>query len=604
MKKLLFFILFFNRLFLFAQVNCNTTDLNTIPGKWTWEKDGTAAQWQYTGPIRKEILRIMPKPVDGLVGAGSIAFWDQNAFFKSPSPRSFEFYFIIKKYECLNGYNKIQPEGETGCWIYFLGNDIEGVKFPLENAGIMYSGELGSNLLAMNIEIRQDAAGNQLLYTSSKPGIFIPHCYYFSARKGLPRRKISNRELFTSYKSNHEKLITENILRFEKMIVADEKTYNALSAKEKSEQPYWLVNGKKNKEILAGFRADREKVLNWYNGVLKRKDLDSLAYVKTINESRFDPQSLEAIAGNGFNVWAENPAFFDPGKPKDELQCLSLYIRRQDSDKPKKAFMDLFFSQFNLDVLAKLTGEPVKKNGSINTLHASISDRKTATTNAQASTGNKLIRFDNSATGEFPAGWEGEKNISVKKVEGINQLAIDKKGYWFPRQYNQEIKDKFSLSFDLSWDKAMPYYNGLFTVSFGQVLYDNPSEDYRTDLNPSSFWSLYDSYAGNYNRVVCWFDATGNNAGTLQIASYLNNESQVANKKITLPGFFGDKNKHTVALERKGNNLLVYIDKNKEAEVENAFIPAARYNIFTFSRYKGSDDAKDVYYLNNINTSY
>lgn len=182
-----------------------------------------------------------------------------------------------------------------------------------------------------------------------------------------------------------------------------------------------------------------------------------------------------------------------------------------------------------------------QKSGSANTLTASVHEMKTATSNAQQSLTKTIIQFDDLPSGEFPAGWEGEHNIFVKNVEGRNQLALDKKGYWYPRQYDQEIKDKFSLSFDLSWDKAMPYYNGLFTVSFGQVLYDNPSESYRTDLNPSSFWSLYDSYAGNFNRVVCWFDATGNNAGTLQVTSYQQNENQVANKKITLPGFWGEK---------------------------------------------------------------
>ncbi len=587
-----------------CQIDCATTDLDKIPGKWSWKKEGTAAQWQYMEPIRKEISRIMPKPVDGLVGAGSMAFWDQHAFYQKPSPRSYEFYFILKKYECLKGYNKLQPEGETGCWIYFLGNDIEGVKFPLENAGIIYSEELGSYLLAMNMEIRLDAAGNQLLYTSNKPGIFIPHCYYFSARKGLPRRKISNRELFTSYKTLHEKKVMENIRRFEKMILADEKTYTALTPAEKAAQPYWLVNGKKNIEILAGFRAAREKILNWYSGILKRKDLDSLAYVKKINESLFEPETLDAPTGNGFCVWAENPAFFDPARPKDEPQCLSLYIRRQDGQKPKKEFMDLFYQQFNLDVLAKMTGEPMKKSGLVNTLTASALEMKSDTRSAQQSLIKKIIRFDDLATGEFPAGWEGEHNISVKKVEGKNQLALDKKGYWYPRQYNQEIKDKFSLRFDLSWDKAMPYYNGLFTVSFGQVHYDNTSENYRTDLNPSSFWSLYDGYAGNYNRVVCWFDATGNNAGTLHVTSYQQNETKIADKKFTLPGFLSEKNTHVVKLERNGNNLLVYLDEKKEAEVENAFIPAVRYNLYTFSRYKGSEDPKDVYYLNHIKTAY
>ncbi len=104
--------------------------------------------------------------------------------------------------------------------------------------------------------------------------------------------------------------------------------------------------------------------------------------------------------------------------------------------------------------------------------------------------------------------------------------------------------------------------------------------------------------------MVCWFDATGNNAGTLHVTSYQQNETKIADKKFTLPGFLSEKNTHVVKLERNGNNLLVYLDEKKEAEVENAFIPAVRYNLYTFSRYKGSEDPKDVYYLNHIKTAY
>ena len=52
-------------------------------------------------------------------------------------------------------------------------------------------------------------------------------------------------------------------------------------------------------------------------------------------------------------------------------------------------------------------------------------------------------------------------------------------------------------------------------------------------------------------------------------------------------------------MQRKGNALLVFINDNKEAELENVFIPSVKYNLYTFSRYKGnnSDNKNDVFYL-------
>ncbi len=603
MKLFLISALLFTGFTSTAQGFCATNDVKKYPGKWTWKKDGTAAQWQFTEPIRKEIQRILPSPLEGLFGEGSMAFWRDNAYFNLPSPRSAEFYLILRKYECLEKYKLIQPEGETGCWVYFLLNNIEGVKFPLQTETSIKDPETDKSYQVMNMEIRTDAAGNQLIYTSSKPGIYVPHCYYFSSRKGLPRKRISNRALFLLYKKKHEKRVTEDILRFEKMIAADEKTYQSLSAKEKAEQPYWIENGKKNKVYLEKFRAEKETILNWYKKSMLRNDLDSPACVQTVNPYIFSPEKLDAAPGMGFGVWEDNPDFFDLKKPKDEPQCMALYIRRQDNDKPKKDFMDLFYSQFNLDVLARLTGEKQKKINGINSISHSISDKKSATLNAQQTTENSMD-FSQSVPGNFPADWEGEDNISVRNESGKNQLALDKPGYWYPRQYNQEIQDKFSLSFDLSWNKDIPYYGGLFTVSFSKVAYDNPSEKYRTDINPASFWSLYDSYAGGFNRVVCWLDVHGNNGGTLEVISYSASESQVAVKKVNLPAVAGANNKHQLRFERSGNALVIYIDNRKEAQVENAFIPEVAYNLYAFSRYKGTTEKTDVFFLNNIKVKY
>lgn len=108
-----------------AQINCNTLDINKVSGKWVWQKDGYGKQWQQCEPIRKEMQRIMPLALDGLHATNSIAFGDMPAVPNTPAaPKYYECYLMLKKYECLKGYNILQPEGETGCWVYFVMNSI------------------------------------------------------------------------------------------------------------------------------------------------------------------------------------------------------------------------------------------------------------------------------------------------------------------------------------------------------------------------------------------------------------------------------------------------------------------------------------------------
>jgi len=143
-------------------------------------------------------------------------------------------------------------------------------------------------------------------------------------------------------------------------------------------------------------------------------------------------------------------------------------------------------------------------------------------------------------------------------------------------------------------------------VSFSEIPYDNAGERYKMDDNQNQYWSLYDSYVGKFNRVMVWFDPNWNGGGTLEVYSYDKNETIGVKKRITLPDFYLTKNRHQLKIQRKGNVLLVFINDKKEAEIENVFISSVKYNLFTFSRYKGnnSDNKNDVFYLGNINVSY
>ena len=398
----------------------------------------------------------------------------------------------------------------------------------------------------------------------------------------------------------------QEVLRFEKLVADDQKKYNGLSAAEKQNQNYWPEIIRKNKEILQKHKDELEKISNWYNVAMQQSTINAVAYVTSVNESHFYPERLMATPENGYNAWVDNLDFFDKTKPKDEPQCIAFFVRRDDDDLPKKNFMDLFHSQFNMDVLAKMVGEPAKKPNGINNLNASVTEIKKETNSKQEDKGPVNASFDNTADGQFPMGWLGMKNAIVQTNKGSKWLTITKDGYWYPRQYNKAIKDKFNLSFDLQWNEDIAYNSGSFTVTLGDIDYDNTGERYRLDDNQEMFWSLYNGYAGNFNRVILWFDPYWNGGGTLTVYSYDKRESLAFNKRIVLPDFYKDKNNHKLQLQRKGNGLVVIDNGKTIADLRDVFLTTAHYNIYTFSRYKGefSDNKNDVFYLGNIKTTY
>lgn len=596
------------------KVDCNTTDLNKIPGKWVWRNSAPsfqdaipASQWKVCEPVRKELQRIMPVVPDGIYATNSIAFPKGKAFWYTQSPAAYECYLMIKDYECLKGYNTIQPEGATGCWVYAVINQMDGEKFPLpcEGTGIKYYA-YESNIRVSNIEVQTDAVGNKIIYSQYRPDILQRHCYFFSARKNLPWRKLTNKELFQSYKLYFEKKLAEEITRQQKIVVDYEKTYNSLTTAEKQKKDYRWQQLESGRNYLNNLTRDNERLSFWYADVMKRPTLNDTAYVKKVNSNNFSPEELEATPGNGYNVWVDNLDYFDKTEPKDEPQCIALYLIRQDEVLPKKNFMDIFCSRFNLDVLARMVGEPAKKSDGTNNLDAALTANKKTTTAAQEEKGPFIISFDQTSTGKFPTGWFGMKNIEVQTNGNSKWLAMNKDGYWYPRQYNKEIKDNFSLGFDLQWNADIAYNSGAFTVTLGEIEYDKISERYKLDDNQPMYWSLYDSYVGNFNRVVLWFDPYWNSGGTLTVYAYDKRENVKFSKRITLPDFYKEKNTHQLRLARHGNGLVVTDNGKTIADLTDVFLPSVKYNIYTFSRYKGnlSDNKNDVFLLKNIEAVY
>lgn len=591
-----------------AQVNCSTLDINKVPGKWVWDKRGggdyapSNSQWQICSPIKNEVQRIMPVALDGLHATISIAFSNSTAVPNTNNaPKSYDCYLKLKKYECLKGYNILQPEGETDCWVYFLVNRISDLP---AGVGFGYY-ETEQDLIAGDFYTTKDAAGNRILYISSFDSPDRKMGYYFSAQDRLPLRKITWKELVRSYNRYSEKKLNSQLVYLKEGLAKNEKELVTTQYADTKEYLQKLITDRKKE--LKTLEEEKLVLQNWFTRILQEKKINENA---KIGRGTLTAKGIEQLmnGNNGqetFPVWIEDIHFFDLTKPKEQPQFIYCWLRRQDEILPKRNFMTLFYNQFNMDVLCRMVGEPAKIPNGINSINSSLDAAKEVTKTNQSTVSGYQYQFDKEPVNQFPSGWQGMKNISVKQFENNNWLALNTDGYWYPKQYNKEIKDNFSLSFNLRWNKDIAYNSGSFTVSFCSLSYDNTAEVYKTEGN-ANIMSLYDGYTGNFNRVMCWFDPYANNGGNLTIYSYAANESIVTNKKITLPEFYLTKNNQQVKLLRKGNALVVFINDRKEAEVENVFIPSVKYNLYSFSRYKGnsSDNKKDVFYLSNINAAY
>jgi hypothetical protein len=584
-----------------AQVR-NAVDLDKYPPQWVWQKGKSINQWITTTPIQKELQRIFQPLPDGIHATYSIAVGDYTAA-GTGTPKWYGPYLMLKKYEYNSFTKAIKQEGETGCWIYFQANTVDGLHWSMPGrvTDVTFNGG-DDHLFVCNLKLETDANGNQVLYTSSYGEKNLMAGYCFSANKKIPARRITRKELFTSYKIRMDKVWCEWIAKYEKMIAEDEKKYNTLAPEEKKEQNYWPELIEKNKKELNQFKQKKAALVQWYTAKMQSNNLDAPAVVERLSEN-IEVEKLDVP--EGFNVWVNDASFFDKAKPADAPQFIFLHVRRQDSDLPKKLFVDRFSDAFNLDILCKMVGETAKKPTSVNTMTASLSTAKTETKTQQDREGPVSINFQKDAAGSFPSAWNGMKNIGVQEYSNSKWLAMHKAGYWYPKQFNKTIEDGFILSFDLEWNTAISYYSGLFAVTIAQMQYDNVMQGFKTAGNERDYYSFYDAYASNFNRIVVQFDPYFNYGGQVQVIGYDINNIAVINQKVLLPNFYKEKNKHQLQISRIGNKLIVKDNGSVAIEVDNAFTGNIRYNAYIFSRYRSSNEEEtDMYYLNNVLVRY
>jgi hypothetical protein len=584
-----------------AQIS-KTVDLDKIPPQWVWKQGKSVNQWTITNPIQKELQRIFQPLPDGIHATFGIA-WGDAPLMGTGTPNGYSPYLMLKKYEYNSFTKEIKREGETGCWIYFQPNTLTSTHWSLP--GRMTDFTINGNnlqLFVCNLKVETDVNGNRVLYTSSYGVENLMAGYCFSANNKLPVRRLTRKELFTYYKMHMDKFWDEWITKFEKSIPADEKRYNSLTAEEKKQENYWPELIAKNKKNLEEFKYKKNDLARWYNQKMQSGNLDAPAVVERLSEN-IEAEKLDVK--EGFNVWIDNPSFFDKTKGADVPQFIFLHVRRQDEHLPKKIFVDRFSDAFNLDVLYKMVGENAKKPSGVNTITASLNTAQKETKLEQEKNDPISINFQNDAAGSFPSSWIGIRNSSIQNYNNSKWLALSKPGYWYPRQFNKPIETGFTLSFNLEWNSNISYYSGLFAVTLAEMQYDNIKQGFKTSNNEADYYSFYDGYVANFNRMVLRFDPYFNDGGSLQVSMIDKNGVIKFDKKIILPNFFREKNKHLLQISRSGNKLIVTDNGTAVAEFDTVFADDVRYNFYIFSRYRSANgEETDMYYLNNVQVRY
>jgi hypothetical protein len=558
-----------------AQVS-KAVDLNKVPPVWIWKKSKVENQGNIWEPYRKELQRIFQPLPDGIHSSYLFLYGDRPAM-PGISARWYTVTLMLKKFEYSPQTKLIKQEGETGCWIYCQVNTITndgGVVLPGLVDGLRMK-NTENQVFVCNLRTELDAAGNKVLYASSR-GVdnqLIGH--YFSYNQQLPIRQVTKKELFDMYQVYMEKTLEDAIDRHKK--------------------------SNSGLEYIPGLQKQIDELNRWHTEQMRRKDLSTPAVVENIFLN-IDPKKLDVK--EGFHVWTDDARFFDSTKHRDQPQFVILRIRRQDADLPKKQFVDRYSDALNLDIIARLAGDQLKRPGGINSITNSLETSKKETA-AGLAAGAQSHAFAKDAPGNFPGGWLGTKNIQVQDYQGGRWLALNKPGYWYPKQFGKPLQDGFQLNCALEWNKTFSYYSGVFAITLAELPYDQVLQGFKTSDRGIVYESFYDQYTPGFHRIVLRLDPHFNDGGQLEVLVNAPSGQTLLSKKFLLPKFFREKNSHRLQVGRQGNTLWVKDNDELIAELDNAFQPNVSYNAYVFSRYKVNNDGEnDTYFLNDISVRY
>jgi hypothetical protein len=579
----------------------------------------TSARATYMQPIIQEMQRLYPKPPKGLeLTYGIFNAAGNNSHFAAGIDYYHSF-FMIKDIRCekINGKYRLQPEGETGCWIYFKANHFKSVLDNYASSTKLYlPGTRLPVYVAGDIRIEENENSLKGIYVFNSNDEQQFAGWYFSSQKKMPFRRLSKYELAQVYRYYWTNKYDADIKRLEDVLQSSQKTIASVSAEkgtmtEQEKQDFFKSireSDQRTKEYIEEYKRNREDCLRKTEAMMKAPDAQQDAFIKNLNDMIYEPAGLEARGGKGSYVYIEDEKFFTPQVPKSKPQYIIGFIRRQDDTEAKTLFIKKVEEVFDWNVVRKIVGmpqlqQPVTIAGAGNTPGGYTSGA--IASNKADEAGGVLFAedFSDNTTGQAPKKWTVSNNTAVIKNDigaAGNWLAMKKEGLFFPDYATLLLPTSFTLEFDLRWNENISYYNPSFMFHIGAAVYDKTLKRYdRAQVNVNAYTSA------RMERICLWIDPHWNNNDSQYGLQVFDKQGGYLMKKSDkTPLFFKYKNSVHVRLVREGASLSVYFNNTKVLQEASVMSENIRWNFFGcgLNDAPNADDG-DEFYISNIRLS-
>jgi hypothetical protein len=595
-----------------AQYRCDEAAAKTIPWQMRPETK-TGERAAYLKPLFAEMQRLFPQPPPGLQVTYGI--YDAKGGYQrfTTGTDFYEGFLMIKDIVCEkqdNGSRKIVPEGETGCWFYARPNDFRNLMGGFLNGTQMYLPGTLLPLYSGDIRLVENEKGMMSVYVFNENEEQTFAAWFFSARKALPIRKVSKKELAQAYRSQKLKELEERNQSLQKTLTASkegykraqaENNYSSPAEKEQLLQSY-IDGDKKIVDIMEENRAQMDKCRRDTDAMMRAADAEEPAYESDMNALMYGRDNKLAKNKPTRFVYAEDENYFNKTLPKAQPQFIVAYLRRQDITPAKTAFIKKIEDAFDWNVVRKMVGAaPMPQPLTISDI-GSTPGGYTSGALPQGATpaaaGGVYFSENFSATdaGKPPVKWTvSNSSAVVKEMNGSKCLAIKKEGLFFPDYAVLQLPQNFTLSFDVSWNPDISYYSPSFMVHIGAAVYDNTLKRYdRQQVNVNSYTSA------RMERICLWIDPHWNDIGHYGLQLFDRQGGFLLKESFTSAQYHKEKNRLQVKLVRQGVRLLVYFNGEQVNELAR-MQPDIRWNFIGFGL---GNDANampdDEFYLTNI----
>jgi hypothetical protein len=595
-----------------AQYHCDEAAAKTIPWQLRPETK-TGERAKYLKPLFTEMQRLFPQPPPGLQVTYGIFDARGGVQRFSKGTDFYEFFLMIKDIVCekqSNGQRKIVPEGETGCWFYARPNDFRNLMRTFMNSTVLYLPGTELPLYSGDVRLVENEKGMMNIYVFNQDEEQTFAGWFFSARKDLPIRKVTKKELAQAFRSQKLKELEERNQSLQKTLNASKEGYKRAAAdnnypnageKEKLLQSY-IDGDKRIVEIIEENKTTMDKCRQQTEAMMRAADAEAPAYESEMNDLMFGPQRKADKNSQSRFVYAEDETWFNKSLPKAQPQFVVAYLRRQDITPAKTAFIKKIEDAFDWNVVRKMVGAaPLPQPLTISDLGSTPGGYTSgALPQDKVPAANSGVYFSedfSSATeGKPPVKWTiSNSSAMVKEINGKKCLALKNEGLFFPDYAVLQLPQHFTLSFDLSWNPGISYYSPSFMVHIGAAEYDNTLKRYnRQQVNANAYT------AAAMERICLWIDPHWNDIGHYGIQVFDKRGGFLRKDAFTAAQFHKERNVVQVKLVRRGATLRVYFNGdlvNELAEMQANI----RWNFIGFGL--GNDanaDPADEFYLSNI----